>query len=305
MAKKVFLTGGTGFVGREIVRQLLAAGYEVKCLVRPGSENNLPALQNLELCPGDATNSVLLEGMIQGCDAVVNLIGIIREFPSKGITFEKLNFQTALNLVRAAESQGVKRFIHMSANGSKRNSGSGYFETKFRAGKAVMDSSLKWTVFKPSVIFGKEDAFTNLLADIVRMAPVVPVIGDGQYRLAPVAVEDVAACFIGAVEQEETVGKIFPLCGPDEITYDQLVDIIASVLNRKRPVKMHISSCFIKPIATLLESFPQFPVTREQMKMLVAGNTCADKKWMEVFHIQAKAFNKENLGYLKTPKTRN
>ena len=305
MTKKVFLTGGTGFVGREIVRQLLAAGYEVKCLVRPGSENKLLSAQNLEICPGDAANPASLEGRIEGCDTVIHLIGIIREFPSKGITFERLNFQAALNMVRAAESQGVKRFIHMSANGSKRNSDSGYLETKFRAGKAVMDSSLKWTVFKPSVIFGREDAFTNLLADIVRIGPVVPVIGDGQYRLAPVAVEDVAACFTRAIEQEETIGKMFPLCGPDAITYDQLVDIIATALSRKCPVKMHIPSCFIKPIATLLDSFPQFPVTREQMKMLLAGNTCADKKWMEVFHIQAKAFVKENLSYLKMPKTRN
>ena len=299
MNMKIFLTGGTGFVGREIVRQLLATGHEVRCLVRPGSEKKLPVANGLESCPGDATDAASLEGLLQECEGVIHLIGIIREFPGKGVTFEKLNFDTTVNLVRAAENQGIKRFIHMSANGCMENAANGYFQTKYRAEKSVTDSSLSWTVFRPSLIFGREDAFTNLLAGIVGKSPVFPVIGDGQYRLAPVAIEDVAACFVKALQLDETIGKTFPLCGPDEVTYDRLLDIIAEALNRNHPKKFHTPSSLIKPFVSLLDGFSRFPITREQMEMLLAENICRENKWPEVFHIQPKAFLKENLNYLK------
>ena len=297
---KIFVTGGTGFVGRKIVHQLLATGHEVRCLVRPGSESKLPASDGLEICPGDATKPPSLEGLLQGCNGVIHLIGIIREFPRKGVTFEKLNCETAQNLVRAAENQGVKRFIHMSANGCTKTSSGGYFRTKFRAEKTVADSSLNWTVFRPSVIFGREDAFTNLLGEIIRKSPLIPVIGNGQYRLAPVAVEDVAACFVAALRHEETMGKIYPLCGPNEVTYNHLLDIIAAALNRKPPAKMHVPAPLIKPFISLLDGFSQFPITREQMEMLLAENICRDQKWPEVFHIRPKAFAAENLHHLNS-----
>lgn len=296
---KIFVTGGTGFVGREIVRQLLATGHEVRCLVRPGSENKLPVADGLESCPGDATDPASLDGLLQTCDGAIHLIGIIREFPRKGITFEKLNFETAANLIRAAEKQGVKRFIHMSANGCTENASTRYFKTKYQAEKTLMDSNLNWTVFRPSLIFGKEDAFTNLLAGIIRKSIVFPVIGDGQYRLAPVAVENVAACFVKALHSDETIGRTYALCGPDEITYDCLLDIIAKALNRKHPKKFHAPGSLVKPFVALLDGFSKFPITREQMEMLLAENICRDKEWFDVFQIQPKAFVKENLGYLK------
>jgi len=296
---KIFVTGGTGFVGKEIVRQLLAAGHEVRCLVRPGSENKLPAAEGLEACPGDATDPVSLEGRLQDCDGVIHLIGIIREFPKRGITFEKLNFETAVNLVRAAERQGVGRFIHMSANGAAESARCNYFQTKYRAEKTVINSNLDWTVFRPSIIFGKDDAFTNLLADIIRYSPVIPVIGDGQYRLAPVALGDVANCFVGSLRNEKTNKRSFSLCGPDEVAYDRLLDIIAEALKRSPPRKIHLPVSLVKPFIALLEGFSRFPVTGEQLEMLLAGNICRNKEWPEVFQIQPQAFANTNLGYLK------
>jgi NADH dehydrogenase len=298
-AMKAFVTGATGFVGREILRQLLEAGHHVKCLVRPGSEKKLTAAEGLEVCHGDATDPASLEGLLQGCDGAIHLIGIIREFPAKGITFEKLNFEATAHLVRAAEAQGVRRFVHMSANGCTENSTGSYFRTKYQAEKTVSKSTLKWTIFRPSIIFGKEDAFVNLLGAILRKSPTIPVIGDGSYRLAPVAVEDVAACFVKALQLESSEGNTYHLCGPNEVTYNCLLDIIAEALEQKKPHKIHMPSGLIKPFVTLLDGFSQFPITRDQMEMLLAENICREKKWPDVFQIKPKAFASENLGYLE------
>jgi NADH dehydrogenase len=295
---KVFVTGATGFVGREIVRQLLDAGHIVRCLVRPDSEKKLVSAENLDIRHGDATDPSSLEGLLQGCDGVIHLIGIIREFPGKGITFEKLNFEAAANLVRAAEAQGVERFVHMSANGCTESATGGYFRAKYQAERTVAESTLKWTIFRPSIIFGKEDAFVNLLGGIIRKSPVIPVIGDGNYRMAPVAVEDVAACFVKALQLENSEGKIYHLCGPKEVTYNHLLNIIAEALEQKKPPKVHMPSRLVKPLVGLLDGFSQFPITRDQMEMLLSENICSDNEWTDVFQIKPKAFISENLNYL-------
>ena len=296
---KVFVTGATGFVGREITRQLLEAGHIVRCLVRPGSEKKLKPAEDLEIRHGDATDPSSLEGLLQDCEGVIHLIGIIREFPGKDITFEKLNFEAAVNLIRAAEAQGVQRFVHMSANGCTEKATSGYFRTKYQAEKILAESTLKWTIFRPSIIFGKEDAFVNLLGTVIRRSPAIPVIGDGNYRLAPVAVEDVAACFVQALQLESSEGKIYHLCGPTEVTYNRLLDITAEALEQKKPSKIHMPSRLVKPFVSLLDGISQFPITRDQMEMLLAENICRDNEWTDVFQIKPKAFASENLNYLE------
>ena len=108
---KVYLTGATGFVGKEVLRQLLDAGHTVRCLVRHGSEGKLPIEKNIEVRMGDATDPASLENSIEGCEAVIHLIGIIREHPSKGVTFKRLHFEATRNMVEAAAAQGVSRYL--------------------------------------------------------------------------------------------------------------------------------------------------------------------------------------------------
>ncbi len=211
---RVFITGGTGFVGSEVVRQLLAAGHTARCLVREGSEGKLPIREGVEIHFGDVLDPASLEKGVAGCQAVIHLVGIIREFPARGITFERLHHLATANMVAAATAGGVKRYLQMSANGTRKDAASPYHRSKWDAEQAVRTSTLDWTIFRPSLIYGRGDAFVSMLAGLVRKLPVVPVLGDGRYRMSPVAVEDVAAGFVGALERPETAGQAYHCCGP-------------------------------------------------------------------------------------------
>jgi len=276
---RVFVTGGTGFVGREILQQLAAAGHTVRALVRGEGQKRLPELAGLEFAPGDALEPKTLSGALEGCDAVIHLIGIIREFPARGITFERLHVEATRNLLTAASQQQVPRFIHMSANGSRENAATAYHFTKWRAEHAVRESDFAWTVFRPSLIYGRRDQFINMLAEQVRKLPVIPVIGDGQYRLSPVAVEDVARGFVASLSQDKAISQCYDCGGPQTLTYDQLLDAVAAALGRTPPHKLHHPVWLMQPVIRMLEGFSAFPITTEQLTMLLEGNTCDPQAW--------------------------
>ena len=143
----VFITGGTGFVGNEVVRQLLIAGHSVHCLVRPGSEGKLRHKKDVILHSGDTGDVDSLKMGMQGCEAVIHLVGIIREFPGKGITFDLLHTEATKNALEAATTCGARRFLQMSANGTRANAKTGYHRTKWQAEEAVRASKLDWTIF--------------------------------------------------------------------------------------------------------------------------------------------------------------
>ncbi|WP_305045814.1 complex I NDUFA9 subunit family protein [Geoalkalibacter sp.] len=290
---RVFITGATGFVGGEVLRQVLAAGHIARCLVRPGSEGRLPIQKNIEVRLGDATDLESLDGSLENCDAVIHLVGIIREFPAKGITFKRLHTEATRNLVRAAEAQGVRRYVQMSANGTRPNAVTAYHKTKWEAEQAVRDSHLDWTIFRPSLIFGPGDEFVNMLADLIRKAPLVPVIGDGRYRMAPVAVEDVAASFVAALGCETCIKQTYALCGPEDFSYDEILDQVGAALGKGRVRKLHHPLCLMKPIVHLLQGIPGFPITSNQLSMLLEGNVCdeeARRSWRETFDIAPHPF---------------
>ncbi len=296
---KVFLTGGTGFVGSEVLRQLTAAGHTPRCLVRRGSEKKLALDSGIEVHHGDVTEPATLKGALEGCDAVIHLVGIIREFPGRGITFEQMHAAATRHMVAAAKAQGVRRYLQMSANGTREDAATVYHRTKWAAEEAVRASGLDWTIFRPSLIFGPKDEFVNMIAGMIRSLPVVPVLGDGRYRMSPVAVEDVAAGFVGALEHPETAGRTFHCCGPESHSYDELIDLVGAALGRPRPAKLHHPLFLMKPMIALLEAIPQFPVTSGQLKMLLEGNVCDPADWAAAFGLDPTPFAKGVKRYLK------
>ncbi len=285
---KVFVTGATGFVGREIVQRLQQSGHQVRALLH--SLHKMEPLPRLETVVGDTTDPISLEGKLTGCDAVINLVGIIREFPARGVTFERLHTESTRNLLQAAEQQGVKRFLQMSANGSRSDAVTGYHKTKWAAEQLVRQSGLDWTIFRPSLIFGAGDQFVNLLAGLIRKLPVTPVMGDGQYRLQPVSVKDIAAGFVNALDNSVSFGKIYQCGGPEVYTYNEILDLIAAALGRKSVCKLHHPLAIMKPLVAALQSIPLFPMTSEQLQMLLEENICNPSPWRDELQIELQSF---------------
>ena len=270
---RVFVTGATGFVGRAVIQALRAEGHVVRCLVRRGSERDLHGFEAIERVEGDVqAGPAALEAGIAGCDTVIHLVGIIREFPASGITFDRVHVQGTRNVVEAAGRVGVRRFLHMSALGTRAGARARYHQTKWAAEELVRASGLAWTIVRPSVIYGVGDGFISLLARMVRRLPVVPVIGDGQNRLQPVPVEHVAAGFARAVRVEAAVKQTYAVAGAEVVTMQGLLALIGSILDRRvRTVRIPLG--LMRPMAHVLHRVPSFPVTPDQLLMLEEDNT--------------------------------
>ncbi|MDD2366019.1 MAG: NAD-dependent epimerase/dehydratase family protein [Desulfuromonadaceae bacterium] len=289
----IFVAGGTGFVGEHLIRQLKFDGHKPKLLVHHRSTT----FKDVDQMSCDISDIERLSQGMAECDAVINLIGIIREFPSRGVTFEKLHTAATAALLEAAAKSGVRRYLQMSALGSRADAVSGYHKSKWQAEELVRSSALYWTVFRPSLIFGPRDAFINMLADQLRLAPVMPVIGSGSYRLQPVHADDVARCFSLALDMPETFGKSYEICGRDRISYEALIDMISESMGRSVPFKPHLPLGLMKLIIPVMQKFSQFPITMDQLQMLLEENI-GGTEWQEVFGFQARALREGIREYL-------
>ena len=306
---KVSVIGGTGFVGSHLVERLLADGHVPHLLVRPGSGSKVVQPEQCRLFEGDVTDQAALEACLAGCDAVVYLIGILREHPDRGITFEELQFRGVERTIAAAHRIGVQRFLLMSANGVEAQ-GTPYQRTKHRAEEAIKATELDWTIFRPSVIFGEPhgrmEFCSQLKHDIIDSPLPVPLFFDGlaipeagRFQLAPVRVQDVAAAFSRALTEPAAIGATYPLCGPDVLTWKEILSTIAAA-SGKTKLMLPAPAAVIKVVAGLLDRWPWFPITRDQIKMLLEGNVCGSSAAFDQLGIVPQRFDAAALGYLKS-----
>ena len=280
---KVFVTGGTGFVGNHVLNELLEKGHQVHAMVRPGSEHKLRRPDAVEVVHGTlAEVADLVQGM-QGCDGVIHLVGIIRAFPSRGITFERLHSEVTANVIAAAKETGVSRLLHMSALGARQDGPTAYLRTKFAAEEQVRQSGLSYTIFRPSLIFGRGGEAIQMFADMVGKI-VVPIIGDGNYRFQPVSVTSVAQGFEKALTLDAAKGKTLDVGGPDNVTFNEMMDILAKVMG-KRIVKVHLPVFPLRLVTSALQHAPGYPLTTEQITMLLEGSTCEEKPFYELLEL--------------------
>ncbi|HEU0265433.1 MAG TPA: complex I NDUFA9 subunit family protein [Geobacterales bacterium] len=292
---KVFLSGGSGFVGSHVQRELLARGHRVRLLVhRHGGAKD----ERVETVEGDVTDAATVAQGMRGCDAAINLVGIIREFPGRGVTFERLHVAATDNMVEGAKAAGINRYLQMSALGSRPDATTAYHRSKYRAEEIVRRSGLEWTIFRPSLIYGNGDAFVSMLAGYMRRLGMVPVIGDGNYRLQPIQAVDVARCFALALEKPESIGGTLELCGPEQLRYNELLDAIAEKLG-VRVRKIPNPVMLLRLVVPVLERFSFFPLTSDQMTMLLEENICSSP-WPELFGLRPTSFRK-GISYLTTP----
>jgi len=294
---QVLVTGGSGFVGNRVVAELLARRHQVRALVRPGSEGKLKDLNRVEVAWGSILDEAAVAEAARGCDAVIHLVGIIREFPGRGVTFEAVHVRATKVLVDAARGAGIRRFLHMSALGARGRNADPYHVTNFQAEEYVRHSGLTYTIFRPSVIYGPEDQSINLFARQMRAFPLFPVIGDGLYQMQPVAVGTVAQAFALALELPATENRIYEVGGPEPLTFNEIIDTLAAVMDR-RVWKVHLPVWTLRLAAFLLGRFAWFPLTTGQLRMLLEGNTCAPTAFYRDFELAPISFQDGLARYL-------
>jgi NADH dehydrogenase len=291
---KIFIAGGTGFVGEYVLEALHKYGHEIRLLVHKRSPR---VSGNIVQVEGDVTRLESFESAADGCDAVINLVGIIREFPLRGVTFERLHVLATTNVLAATHKAGIRRYLQMSALGTRPDAVSCYYKTKFQAEEFVRSSGLDATILRPSLIYGPNDAFINMLAGQLRLAPIMPVIGSGTYRLQPIHVGDVARCFALALEMPETIGQCYDLCGNDRLTYLELLDAVASAMGTSKPLKPRLPLELMKLVVPIMQHIPRFPITMDQMQMLIEENIC-DGCWKKTFSFEPRDFRESIREYL-------
>jgi len=261
---KTLVTGGTGFLGSEIVKRLNAQSESVRILSRDPAK--IPAARRTpgtEYFRGDVLDPASLAAAMQGCDAVVNAVQFENapfENPRRGLTYERIDGEGTERQVEAAKSAGVKRFIYMSGAGVAEGLTEPWFRAKARAEKAVRESGMNWTIFRPSWVFGPEDRSLNRFASMARISPFVFLVGSGKQRVQPVFVEDVARFVHRALNEPRSYGQLLELGGPEELEMRELIRRLLVVMRKKR-MCVTVPVAVMRALASFLELLPSPPLT--------------------------------------------
>lgn len=284
----ILVTGGTGFIGSHLIRRMSEEGIPVRALIR--DSNNADRVRNIGAVPvvGDIANRASLDKAVFGADRVVHLVGIIQEAP--GVTFKGVHVEGTRNLLEAAKKAGVKHFFYQSALGTRAGAKSEYHRTKWQAEELVRGSGIPYTILRPSLIYGPGDLFTMRLAQIIKLSPVLPVIGSGKSRVQPLFIDDAVACIMKAVTSDAFLNEIYEIGGPDQLTYEEVTRAVAESLGIRRPA-FHMPMTFMKPMARLLETMlPRAPFSSEQLILLQEDNVCGMQDIREGFGIEPVNF---------------
>lgn len=270
----IVVTGASGYVGEAVTAHLVQAGHHVRAVARHRPDRSPSAV---DWVLGDIRQMDLVEPF-RGADAVVHLVGIIREIPQSGITFEAMHVRVTERVLAAMSQAGVSRLIHMSALGTRPGASSAYHRTKWQAEELVrgVQSHLNAVIVRPSLLFGGAPPFFATLDSLAKL-PWVPVPGDGLTVFQPVYREDVAQLF-AALVSDSSRDLTLELGGPDRLTLNQLIDFMASRHGRGHAAKLHLPLAMVGAVASLSRLIP-VPITPDQLQMLTEPNTTDDERW--------------------------
>lgn len=279
----ICIFGGGGFLGRYISQQLLSRGARVRIAERdPKNALRIKPLGNLgqtQFASADVTKKESVVRAVHGCDAIINLVGILDG------DFDAVHVKGALNVASASAEAGCSALVQMSAIGADTGSPSRYGRSKGEAEEAVLDAFPSAIIMRPSIVFGREDQFINRFASMIRMMPIVPIIG-GDTKFQPVFVGDVAQAVAAALESPtQYAGQIFELGGPEVISMGDLNRRIAKMTKRDRGF-IEVPDFAAKLMATCTGFLPGAPITSDQYKMLQKDNVVAnDQAGLEAFGV--------------------
>lgn len=265
--KNVLLIGGTGFLGGALARRLAGADFCVTLPTRrPERVRHLAVLPTARILSADVHDAATLARLMEGQDAVVNLVGILRG------NFRRAHAELPGKVAAAARTAGVARLLHVSALGAAPDAPSNYLQTKAVGETALLAAFPEATIFRPSVIFGRGDSFLTLFARLLRLAPVVP-LACADARFQPVWVEDVVSTMIASLGRPESRGQTYPLCGPHQYSLRELVGYAGRASGHPRPI---VGLPFALSIlqAFLMEFLPNGPMTRDNVWSMEVPNVC-------------------------------
>jgi NADH dehydrogenase len=248
---------------------------------------------------GGLFDAAALDEGVRGCEAVIHLVGIIMEKPSKGITFDRIHHEGTVRVLAAARRNGAKRYLHMSALGVRAGAVSDYHRTKYLAEEDVRASGLDWTIFRPSLIHGSGGEFMQMEAAWARGTKppflFMPYFGAGLLgrggagHLQPVYVDDVACAFVDALSNAKTIREVYPMGGADVITWPQMHAIVSRAVVGKRRPTMPIPAWYAELLTRVLPR-AMLPFNRDQVVMSREDNTCDLSKFRDSFGWEPRPF---------------
>lgn len=284
---KILVIGGSGFVGTHLANQLVERNISVVVPTRRRERTKqLILLPAVDMIQADVFDEATLVRLMDGVDAVVNLVGVLHSDPALpyGPAFKRAHVDLPQIIVSACKKAGVRRLVHMSALNAAATAPSEYLRSK-AAGEAIVlaaQGELDVTVFRPSVIFGRGDAFLNMFARLLKSFPVMP-LGGASARFQPVWVEDVARAFIASLEDESTFGRAYDLAGPRVYSLRQIVEYVGQLTGHRRPV-IGLSDGWAYLQAGLMTLLPKPPLSPDNLRSMeidsvLAGDSVTPAGW--------------------------
>ncbi|MBI4310871.1 MAG: complex I NDUFA9 subunit family protein [Chloroflexi bacterium] len=283
-------------MGRHVVQALAERGHTVRAVGRSKGREGVVAGVRVELAYADVTEAASWKAAMEGVDAVVHLVAIIKE--RRGMTFDAVNHVGTGNVAAAAKEAGVRSFVQLSAVGASDSPDLPYLRSKWQGEQALAQSGVPFTVLRSSLVFGPGDEFINTLAGVVKAFPIVPVAGDGATKFQPIHVMDISRCIADAVEREDMQGKTLEVGGPEILTYNQIVDTIALTYFLQR-WKLHVPLGIMRVLVWMMERMlPNPPVTMHQLDMLALDNVARLGAVDEAFGFKPRPLH-GNIDYIK------
>jgi uncharacterized protein YbjT (DUF2867 family) len=261
--------GGTGFVGRRLVRRLLESGTKVRIVSR---HRGLDKDDGIEQIAADARDQRSVEAAVAGADSVVNAISLYVERGTE--TFYSVHVETAAKIAKAARQVGIKRFVHVSGIGANTASPSPYIRSRGQGEVAVQTTFPSAVIVRPAVMFAGDDAFLTTILRLLRSLPAYPIFGDGRTRLQPVYVDDVATAVAQILRQSQKPYPVYELAGARVYSYEELLRTIGRIAGL-RPVLIRMPFAFWGALAGVAEMLPRAPLTRNQVELMQIDTTAS------------------------------
>ena len=297
----ILITGAAGYLGNQTAKRLAAQGRQVRALVRRPAKAKLrlgDIAERIEIVPGDVTQPASLASAMRDVSTVVHYVAIAME--KGGQTYESVNYQGTVNVVKAAQAAGVRRFINMSQNGASADLPYRFLASKGRAQAYVAASDLDWTALRPSAIFGRQDEFFNTFARLLLLTPIVfPLIGGGKALFQPVSSHDVVEAVIRCLDDESTVGEELALGGPEALSLGEIERRVIEAMGTSR-ILLPLPVALLRPPVRLMQALlPGSPVSTSLLDLLAVPNTVPDNALVSRFDMQPIPFAGEHIAYLR------